>query len=122
MSTNGRPGATVDLSSREDAEEGSLSWTQVRHLLQSPLRRPWLVVVPWVLVVIASIVLLLVLPKKYRPTTLILIEAEKVPDSFVAKVATEETSRRVDNIRPEILSRTRLESVLLAPNPYPQVE
>jgi polysaccharide chain length determinant protein (PEP-CTERM system associated) len=123
MSAKGKPGVMLDLQSRdEDAEEGSLSWNKIRHLLHSPLRRPWLVLVPWAVVVIASIALLAILPKKYRSTTLILIESEKVPDSFVRKVATEETSHRVDNLRPEILSRTRLESVLLATNPYPQIE
>lgn len=106
----------------EDSEEGSLSWNQVRHLMHAPLRRPWLVLLPWAAVVMAAVALLAILPKKYRSTTLILIESEKVPDSFVRKVATEDTARRVDNIRPEILSRTRLESVLLATNAYPAIE
>ena len=76
-------------------------------------------VVPWAAVFILSIVALLVLPKRYKSSTLIIIESEKVPDSFVAKVATEDRSRRLEAIRPEILSRTRLERVAEDTKPYP---
>lgn len=105
-----------------EPEEGSLSWHQIRHYLYAPLRRPRLVVLPWVGVIALSVIVLFVLPKKYRSSTLILVESEKVPDSFVPRVATEDPSRRVENIRPEILSRTRLERVLAELNPYPAIE
>lgn len=123
MSADATRGA-VQFRSRhdEDPDDGSASREQVLHLLHAPFRRPWLVILPWAAVVVASVVLVTVLPKKYRSTTLILIESEKVPDSFVRKVATEDTGNRVDNIRPEILSRTRLESVLVATNAYPEIE
>jgi len=106
----------------DDEDEGSLSWGQIRHLLHSPLRRPLLVLVPWVAILLLAVAALFVLPKQYRSTTLVLMESEKVPDSFVPKVATEDNARRIDNIRAEILSRTRLESVLDAARPYPDVE
>jgi polysaccharide chain length determinant protein (PEP-CTERM system associated) len=106
----------------EEDEGGSLSWSQIRHLLHAPLRRPRLVLLPWGVVFLAALVALFVLPKRYRSTTLILIESEKVPDSFVAKVATQDNARRIENIRAEILSRTRLESVLLEAAPYPELE
>ena len=105
-----------------ESEGESLSWPQVRHLLYAPLRRPLLVLLPWAGVIILSLVALLLLPKRYRSSTLILIESEKVPDSFVPRVATEEALRRIDNIRPEILSRTRLERVLADTHPYPDMD
>jgi succinoglycan biosynthesis transport protein ExoP len=36
-------------------------------------------------------------------------------------VATEETHQRLENLKPEILSRTRLQKVLDATNPYPEI-
>jgi polysaccharide chain length determinant protein (PEP-CTERM system associated) len=77
------------------------------------------VVVPWLSVVALSVLALFVLPKRYRSSTLILVESEKVPDSFVARVATEDRGQRLEAIRPEILSRTRLERVLEETRPYP---
>lgn len=105
----------------EEDDEGSLSWRQIRHLIHAPQRRPLMVLLPWGAVVLLAIVALFVLPKQYRSTTLILVESEKVPDSFVPKVATEDSFRRIENIRAEVLSRTRLESVLEATQPYPDL-
>jgi polysaccharide chain length determinant protein (PEP-CTERM system associated) len=105
-----------------DPDEASLSWNQLQHYLHAPLRRPWFVALPWLGIIALSVIALFALPKKYRSTALILVESERVPDSFVPRVATEEPTRRVDNIRPEILSRTRLEKVLAETNPYPEMQ
>ena len=79
--------------------------------LETPLRRPWHVVVPFVLIVATAVAVAYLLPKKYRSSTLILVESEKVPDAFVASMATERTTKRLQTIRQEIMSRTRLERV-----------
>jgi succinoglycan biosynthesis transport protein ExoP len=104
-----------------EPEEGSISWTQVRHYLHAPLRRPLLVVLPLLGAIALSFLALFLLPKKYRSSTLIIVESEKVPDSFVPRVATQDTSRQTQDIRPEVLSRTRLERVLAETSPYPEI-
>ena len=101
-------GAGYDGSGDDDG----FQWTQFRHFLHAPLRRPLLVVFPWVTIFLLSIVALFVLPKKYMSTALVLVESEKVPESFIAKVATWDPGQRLDAVRLEILSRTRLERVL----------
>jgi polysaccharide chain length determinant protein (PEP-CTERM system associated) len=108
-------GAGYDGSGDDDG----FQWTQFRHFLHAPLRRPLLVVFPWVTIFLLSIVALFVLPKKYMSTALVLVESEKVPESFIAKVATRDPGQRLDAVRPEILSRTRLERVLDETQPYP---
>ncbi len=113
--------AAARAHSFDDGDDDSFDFAQLRHFLYAPLRRPWLVVVPWTVVFLLSIVALFVLPKRYKSSTLILIESEKVPESFVPKVATEDRSQRVDAIRAEILSRTRLERVEKDTNPYPGI-
>jgi polysaccharide chain length determinant protein (PEP-CTERM system associated) len=104
-----------------EPEESSFSWNQVQHLIHAPLRRPLAVVVPWLTILALSVAVLFVLPKKYRSSTLILRESEKLPASFVPKVATEESVRRISDIRSAILSRTRLEAVIGETNPYPEI-
>jgi len=86
--------------------------------LEIPLRRPWHVVVPFVLIVATAVAVAYLLPKRYRSSTLILVESEKVPDAFVASMATERTSKRLQTIRQEIMSRTRLERVINELQPY----
>ncbi len=103
-------------------ETDSLTPTQLRHFLEAPRRRPLLVLVPWAGVIVLSLVALLILPKKYRSSTFILVEREQVPDSFVPKVSTEDQSQQLEAVRPEILSRTRLETVLEETQPYPDIE
>jgi polysaccharide biosynthesis transport protein len=121
MSSNDRrPGAKAP-GYVDDADEGSFSWGKFEHFLYAPLRHPIIVVVPWAGILLLSIAALFVLPKKYKSSTLILIESEKVPDSFVPRVATQERGRSLDTIRPEILSRTRLERVLEETQPFPGV-
>lgn len=103
-------------------EEGELlTWETLRRLAEAPLRRPLLVLVPWLAVFAVSVAALFLLPKRYRSSTLILVESEKVPDSFVPRVATQDTRGRLEAIWPEIQSRTRLERVLAETRPYPEI-
>jgi polysaccharide chain length determinant protein (PEP-CTERM system associated) len=97
------------------------TWREIRHYLEAPRRRPLTVLVPWAVVFLLSVAALFVLPKKYESSTVILVESEKVPESFVPKVATEDASQNLWAIRPEILSRTRLERVLAETDPYPDI-
>jgi succinoglycan biosynthesis transport protein ExoP len=112
---------TRDASLRTEEDDDQLTWREVRHYLEAPRRRPLTVLLPWMGVILLSIGALFVLPKKYESSTLILVESEKVPESFVPKVATEDTTQQLWAIRPEILSRTRLERVLDETQPYPEI-
>ncbi len=98
--------------------KGGMGTQDLLEYLEIPLRRPWHVVVPFVLLVAAAVAASYLLPKKYRSSTLILVESEKVPDAFVASMATERTTKRLQTIRQEILSRTRLERVINELQPY----
>jgi polysaccharide chain length determinant protein (PEP-CTERM system associated) len=103
------------------AADDSFRWSQFRHFLHAPLRRPLLVLVPWAGVMLLAVGALFVLPKKYMSTALVLVESEKVPESFIPKVATRDPALRLEAVRPEILSRTRLERVLAETRPYPEL-
>src|SRR5688572_27458244 len=109
------------LAQGGDGEERSLSWEEFRRYLDAPRRHPIAVLIPWALIIALSVVALFMLPKKFKSSTLILVESEKMPDSFVSKVATDDRSDRLEAIRPEILSRTRLENVLESTDPYPDI-
>jgi polysaccharide biosynthesis transport protein len=97
---------------------GGLPFRTLQDYFEVPLRRPLLVVVPLVAAFAVAVVTSFVLPKKYRSSTLIFVESEKVPDNFVQKMATESMTRRVQSVRQEVLSRTRLEQVINEEKPY----
>ena len=86
------------------------------------LRRRRLVLFPLVVIVAASLGASMVVPKKYRSSAFILVESEKIPDSVVPKMAAAERSgSRMQTIKQEILSRTRLEQVIRETSPYPNM-
>jgi succinoglycan biosynthesis transport protein ExoP len=93
----------------------------LKEWVEIPLRHPFHVVVPFVLVVTAAVSATFLLPKKYQSNTLILIESSRVPDRIAPNLSSESANRRLQAIRQEILSRTRLERVNAELNPYPKV-
>ncbi|MCG6928109.1 MAG: hypothetical protein LJF30_22730 [Acidobacteria bacterium] len=107
------------MSNRRSARRNPFGFRTIQEYLEVPLRRPLFVLVPAVLVVSSAIALAFMLPRKYQSQTLILVESEKVPDTFVRKIATESMSRRLYTIRQQVLSRTRLERVIEEIDPYP---
>jgi len=112
---------TVRTANEPMEGEDGIRWSQVRHFLYAPLRRPILVAVPWAGILALSVAALFVLPKKYMSSALVLVESEKVPESFIPRVATRDAGQRLEAVRPEILSRTRLERVLAETKPYPEM-
>jgi polysaccharide chain length determinant protein (PEP-CTERM system associated) len=107
----------------EPESEEPFSLSRLRHYIHAPLRRPLLVIIPWVVILALSVATLYLVPKRYDSFTMILVESEKAPDSFITRVAaaTTEASRRVENIRAKIYSRTMLERVLEETQPYPDI-
>jgi succinoglycan biosynthesis transport protein ExoP len=106
-----------------DLDDGSGTLTQrsMTEYLEVPLRRWRLVLVPFLLVVLAAAAASQQLPKKYRTSTFILVESEKVPEYVLPRTAAERTGRRLQTIRQEILSRTLLEQVIRETDPYPDL-
>jgi polysaccharide chain length determinant protein (PEP-CTERM system associated) len=85
------------------------------------LRRKWYIIIPFTLSVIISYGVYKYLPKEYKASTLILVRAQKVPESYVRATLTEPVTERLNTISQEILSRTRLEMIIKQFNLYPDM-
>jgi polysaccharide chain length determinant protein (PEP-CTERM system associated) len=96
----------------------SYSMREVQRLAEAPLRRPWLVIVPLLLSLVAAVALSFLLPPRYRSSTLILVAPEQMPANFVPQMSTEKITRRLATLRQEVQSRTRLELVARELDPY----
>jgi polysaccharide chain length determinant protein (PEP-CTERM system associated) len=57
-------------------------------------------------------------PPRYSSSTLILVAPEQVPANFIPQMVTERVARRLQTLRQEVQSRTRLETVARELDPY----
>ena len=80
--------------------------------LQILRRRWWIIAIPALLLPVITYSLSLRIPNKYTSKTLVLVEQQKVPDSFVRPVVTEDLFVRLSTMQEQILSRTRLQPII----------
>jgi polysaccharide chain length determinant protein (PEP-CTERM system associated) len=75
-------------------------------------RRIWIIVVPVLIFPVLAYLGSLMIPNRYTSQTLILVEQQRVPDSYVKPVITEQLNQRLASMREQILSRSRLEPII----------
>src|SRR3990172_8803620 len=83
-------------------------------------RWPW-IVAAIVVGAVASQVALRFVPKQYVSQTVVLVESEKIPKSFIPQLTTEVTRDRLRTVHEEILARPRVERILDELQPYPEM-
>ena len=107
---------------RSEMREPASQSQRILEHLEIPLRRPLHLAIPFVVVLVGSVIAAFVVPKRYSSSTLILVEADRPPlPNLVPKVASEPIAKRLLSIKQEVLSRTRLEKVATDVNPYPNM-
>jgi len=75
-------------------------------------RRLWLLLLPTLLGGAIVFGVSFLLQERYTSQTLVLVEQQKVPESYVKSVVTDQLSERLASMQEQILSRTRLEPVI----------
>ncbi len=75
-------------------------------------RHKWTVVVPAVVLPLVVAIVSMQIPDRFRSTTLILVQPQKVPDRFIPSTVTTDIEDRLRTISQQIFSRTRLEKVI----------
>ena len=86
--------------------------------IEMALRRKWWIIIPFVACVGLSYCYYKSLPKIYKATTLILVQPQEVPEDYVKPTVKSPVSGRLSTLSQQILSRTRLESVIRELNLY----
>ena len=82
-------------------------------------RRKWAILVPFVVITLGTVLVSHYLPNKYRSETVILVVPQQVPESYVRSTVTSRIDDRLNTMRQQILSRTRLERIIQDFNLYP---
>src|SRR5688572_22865419 len=83
-------------------------------------RRKWFLIVPFVVIAMATAVGTSFLPNEYRSEARILIVPQQVPQNFVQSTVTTRLDARLQAISQQIQSRTRLERIIEELDLYPE--
>lgn len=94
----------------------------IGQYLDVALRRKWLILPPFLLGIIVSLYLCATLPPIFKSETTILVEPQQVPENYVQSTVTGSVQDRLNTISQQILSRTRLESVIKELGLYAKLE
>jgi polysaccharide chain length determinant protein (PEP-CTERM system associated) len=75
-------------------------------------RRGWMVIIPALLMPIIAVAITYRLTPIYTSQTLVLIEPQTVPDTYVKPIITQDLDSRLASMKEQILSRSRLEPII----------
>ncbi len=88
--------------------------------IQIAWRRKWWIIIPFILCLAGGGGYVATSPKMYRASTLILVEAQRVPQQYVQSTITESLQSRLQTISQQVNSRTNLEQVIKNYNLLPE--
>jgi succinoglycan biosynthesis transport protein ExoP len=98
-----------------------LSLAQVQEYLQFIRRDKWWVYLMTVGLTLSAFVGIALLPNKYKATTTVEVDPQKVPEQFVSELVRVSPLDRLQTISQEVLSGTRLQKVIDQWDLYPQL-
>jgi len=75
-------------------------------------RRWWIIVLPAIIFPIVGFGITYLVQPQYVSQTLVLVEQQKVPESYVKAVVSEDLSGRLASMKEQILSRSRLQPII----------
>ena len=81
-------------------------------------RRMWYIIIPFFLVALGAIIYVIIAPREYKASTLVLVTPQRVPEAFVPTTVTSRIDERLQSIAQEVMSRTRLEQIISELNLY----
>jgi polysaccharide chain length determinant protein (PEP-CTERM system associated) len=76
------------------------------------LKRKWLIIITFLVSVLGGMTYLLVTPRIYEAQTLILVQAQRVPEEFVRSIVSTTIDDRLKTISQQVTSRTNLEKII----------
>jgi polysaccharide chain length determinant protein (PEP-CTERM system associated) len=96
---------------------GEIALSDVKRSLR---RHWWIPLVSMLLLGLLGVLAVLILPKKYTSTTMVLVEQPTVPVEYVKPVVNDDLNHRLASMKEQVLSRSRLEPIIQKLNLYPE--
>src|SRR5262245_59640876 len=94
------------------AFSAALDPISIKHYLRLVMHRKWIVLAVFVLASAATVIVSSRLPDVYSSETLILVDPQKVPESYVKATVTGDIRNRLGTLSQQILSATRLQKII----------
>jgi len=98
--------------------EHSKAAINIQDLADALVKRWYWVSMPLIFFILAGIWFLIVLPKTYEATTLILVQSQEIPTSYVQATVSEGVVEQVRTLSQEVMSRSNLEAIINDMNLY----
>ena len=102
---------------KQDSATKQLGWRDYRDIA---VRWRWALLGPFFAFGLAGFVVAHIWPARYRSEALIQVDEQKVPDKYVMPNVVSNAETRLESMKQEILSRTRLQEVIDKFGLYPQ--
>ena len=96
---------------------GEIALADVKRSLR---RHWWIPLMTMLLLGLLGVLAVLVLPKKYTSTTMVLVEQPTVPVEYVKPVVNDDLNHRLASMKEQVLSRSRLQPIIEKLNLYPE--
>src|SRR5206468_5083935 len=100
--------------------EGRRNTSGLDVLLEVWSRRKWLAILTFMGPFAVTVSLAIALPNLYRSTATLLVQRPEVSETFVKSSVTSELETRLQTISQEILSRSRLQELIMRFDLYPE--
>jgi len=107
---------------QETSSLAGLEYYALRDYWRMLVRRSWFILVATLIIALATAIVAYFLPNHFKATTIILIDPQKVPNSYVSSTVTQSSVDRFTGLRQEILSATRLSQVIDEMGLYKQLK
>ena len=104
--------STTGGRSRSQGHFAAAPPISIEHYLRVLLHRKWLVLGTFVVVTGAVVLWSLKLPNVYSAETVIMVDPQKVPESYVRSTVTGDVRGRLGTLSQQILSATRLQKII----------
>src|ERR1700747_2709582 len=92
--------------------ENALGALPLKEYFDIAKRRKWWVILVAIAMFVGTSVLAMRMPNVYNAETVILVDPQKVPDSYVPTTVSSTVSDRLSTIRQIVLSPTRLQALI----------
>ena len=85
---------------------------EIQKYTEIVLRRKYWIIIPVLLSILGGMVYFLQAPKVYEAVTLILVQPQRVPGSYVRPITEGTVEDRLKTISQQVTSRTNLENII----------
>src|SRR5258708_3854129 len=113
-------GSNAGAGQRTGAATAGSDQFPLDHYFQLVMHRKWLILGVWLLVSLATLVVSFRLPDVFTSETLILVDPQKVPETYVKATVTGDVRNRLGTLSQQILSQTRLQTIIETLHLYPE--